>query len=71
MCCICQYVALLHILFDVHAKKASASRAYNEDTRDDIQALMLDTKKHLTLQGPNLIQDINNLDLKPNSPIPS
>ena len=52
-------------------KKASASRAYNEDTRDDIQALMLDTKKHLTLQGPNLIQDINNLDVKPNSPKPS
>lgn len=36
-------------------------KAYNEDTRDNIKSLLLDTEKHLILQGANLIQDINNL----------
>ena len=42
------------------------SETYNEDSGGDIQALLLDTLKHLTLQGPNLIQDIHNLNVKQN-----
>lgn len=34
---------------------------YNENARDDIQALFLNATEHLALQGTNLIQDVNNL----------
>ncbi len=54
-------------MYELKVFHKNISRAYNEDARSNIQALLLDTKKHLTFQGPNLIQDIDNLNEKPSS----
>lgn len=46
---------------DLNLKK---KKSHNQNPRSETQALLLYSDQHLTLQGTNLIQDINNLHIQ-------
>ena len=50
-----------HLDLELRKKKKGIKHTYYENFRNDIQSLLLYSKKHLIFQGTHLIQYINNL----------